>query len=352
MDYNKILIINLGGAGDLLLSTPALKALRKKYPQSEICALVSQRGVELASSLPYLNKVFCFYINYGGSSSLLKQLSNIKSLLYLRKHRFDLAINMRSIVSESGAGKIKLVMDIISPKMKAGRNTQERGSFFDIKIPEQDIGIKPEMEYDIDTIAALGVKDFDRKIDLEIDKTGDERVKEILRNESVGEKEILVGIHPGGMPSRRWPAENFASLIKLISNEIDCKFVLTGDKQENGLVERISRLSEKKVVNLAGKLNFFELAALINKCNIFISNDTGPMHIAAVLDKPLVAIFGPGDIVRFDPRNISKNVIVVRKETAGCKFPCNKQSCDTLDCLKQIHPEEVLQAVFSLLNRK
>lgn len=345
MEY--ILIINLGGIGDILLSIPAMRALRDLYPQAEISMLVTSRVYEIAERLSYIDKVFTFNIRYGGSFSFNNTLKNFKALFALRKKRFDIAINMRTLFSNRSAKKIKFLLDIIKPKTRVGRDTEGKGYFFDVKIPETKKGQKYEMEYDIDTVKALGAEVIDKNIDFEIDEESIEKVNKILEKEDMSKNAILIGIHPGGMPSRRWPIENFSCVIDEVHKKILSKFLITGGREELSLAKKLMKITNAKIINLSGKLNIIELSALIKRCNLFISNDTGPMHIAAILRTPLVAIFGPGDITRFDPRNISNKTVVLYKN-AECA-PCEKVECKNLKCLKVISPKEVTEATLTLL---
>lgn len=343
--HNKILIINLGGIGDILLSTPALRALKNNSPTTQISILVIPRDYEILKDLSYIDNIFIFHKGY----SPVGFFKSLNTLLTLRGMHFDLAINMRTLVSKRSTKKIKFLLDIIKPKIKAGRDTEGRGYFFDINIPETDIGTKYEMEYDIDTIKALDIEVIDKNIDFKIDKFALEEVNQLLGKEGVSADDILVGIHPGGVPSRRWPIENFSEIIDTIYKERPAKFVITGGKKEVNLAKRLVKMANAKIINFAGRLSIKELGVLIKRCNLYISNDTGPMHIAAILNTPLVAIFGPGDITRYDPRNISNKTVVLYQKVVCA--PCNKVKCDSMECLKLISSEEVVEAVLKLLLR-
>lgn len=348
-NVKSVLVINLGGIGDLLLSKPALKALRKLYPDTVISILVNNRGYEVAKDLPYLNDIFIFSMDYGGRLPFSKLFKNLKTLILLRKKQFDLVVNMRTLVSKMSAQKIKLLLDIINPKVKVGRDTQGRGYFFDIKIPETDAGDMYEAKYDMETVRALGIEVTDETIDFLIDEKSIEEVNRTLEDD-VRKDDILVGIHYGGRPASQWPIENFTQVIKEINHKINCKFIITGGKEELRLGDRLIKMSNTKIINLVGKLNLQQLGALIKRCELFISTDTAPMHIAAILKTPLVAIFGPGCIVRFDPREISDKAMVLYKKV-DCS-PCNKIRCKSLKCLKIISPKEVLSAALSLLKKE
>lgn len=343
----KILVINLGGIGDLLLSTPSLRALRSFSQEDEISLLVTPQVYNMIQDLSYIDKVFDFEIKCSGLMPFGIILKNLKTLVYLRKKHFDLAINMRTIISKKSAAKIKFLLDIINPKKKLGRDTEGRGYFFDIRISENLVGTKPEMEYDIDAVKMLGVAVVDRSIQLEVDREAEQKLDNILVENGASGQDMIIGIHPGGLPSRRWPIENFSKVVNEISKRISCKFIVTGDKKEAGLANILLKLTNKKIINLAGRLNIKELVALIKKCKLFISNNTGPIHIAAIFKTPLIAIFGPGDLIRYDPRYIFPGAVVLHKKT-DC-VPCYKFKCRSLKCLKKVSCEEVIEHILSNL---
>ncbi len=349
-DYKKILIVNLSGIGDFLLSTPALRAIKKRYPEAEISALLSSKVCEIAGDRKYVDKVHCFHIGYGGFVPPGKIYANIKTLLLLRRSSFDLALNMRTLQKSSSALKVRLLRGIIKPKKTAGRDTEGRGGFYDIKIPETIPGGKYEMEYDLGLVSKLGCGVRDKRVDLAIDTESAYKVNEILKKAGVTDEDIIIGIHPGGMPSRRWGVGNFSKVIGELGRERGYKFVITGGPGEADLAGGIERESISDVINLAEALTLKELAALIKRCGLYIANDTGPMHIAAILGRPLVAIFGPGDITRFDPRNITDKAVVLY-EKQECA-PCEKVKCEDMRCLKVIKVEDVTKAARDLLGKK
>ncbi len=342
-EVKKILVINLGGIGDILLSTPALRALRIFYPDSKIYCLVVPRVFEFVKSLSYIDEVFILEPNFRPN----KVFTNLKTILELRKIKIDLAINLRTIVSKKGAAKIRFLLAMINPKVKAGRDTDGRGYFFDIKISEPSIGQKYELSYDIDMLAALGIKVMDTSINLVINQQSMTAVSKALEEKGISSQDVVIGIHPGGKSSRRWPMENFATAIKELTQKLDCWFLITGSKEESYLADKLIKITGGKIINMAGKLDLQGLAALIKRCNLYISNDTGPVHIAAVLKTPLLAIFGGGDVIRFDPRHISDKAAVLYKKHICA--PCNKMTCRSMECLKDILPQEAVEAALDLL---
>lgn len=339
-DVKKIIIVNLGGIGDVLLSLPAVRALRKRYQNVCVDILVTDRAGEVAAGSGMFDNIFLY---------TKRHLENIGLILKLRSNRYDLAINMRTIVNPISALKILSLFAVINAKISAGRNTDNRGFFFNIKLPEHLLGDKYEMEYDIEMAQLLDAEVPDRKIVLDIDQDAIDKVSRVLKRYGISPGSSIICINPGGMPSRRWPIGRMKEAIEKILRTRPCSFVITGSTAEHRYADDLTDVKDINVVNLAGKLNFKELCALIKISNVFISNDTGPMHIAAVLETPLVAILGPGDLRRFDPRTISSKAIVLYKPVKCA--PCNKFSCLSMRCLKGISPQEVANAAIQLLER-
>jgi len=349
----KILIVNLGGIGDLLLSSAALRMMREHFRDASIVFCGVSRVAAYARSLGLFDEVVSLpgYELEARRFLMSQRWSIFLLLMYLRRKRFDLAVNMRTLHSWPGAWKMAFLFFSIGARVRAGRDTDHRGFFFHIKIPERTQGEKHEMEYDVDMVRALGVPVSDRHLCMAIPETARKTVTDLLENQGVTSSDCLIGVNPGGMLSRRWPLDYFSDALRKILEGRPGVVVITGTKGEQGLGEALAgALRGRRVINTAGSLSWAELGALVNRCDLFISNDTGPMHLAAALRTPLVAIFGPGCLTRFDPRPLSDKAIVLY-EKAVCA-PCEKFSCRDLRCLKRISPQAVAAAGLELLGRQ
>ena len=344
-DINSILIINLGGIGDILLSTPALKAISGRYAGARVSMLAIPAVRETVKDLSCVDEVILFdpHLSFG---NLFKDLA---VLMGLRKRKFDLAVNMRTLVCAFSAFKMKTLLGIVEPRLKAGRNTDGRGDFFDIAIEESLRGDKHEMDYDMEMAAALGAKAAGGAIDLKIDAKSLEDAERILKENGVTPGDLVINMHMGGKPSHRWPERSFFALMKKLNEGPRRKFLVTGEAADRGLITGLAKESCIAVINMAGRLNIKELAAMISLSGLCVSNDTGPMHIAAILNTPLVAIFGPGYLTRFDPRRISERTVVIYNK-APCA-PCDKIYCDSMECLKSIPVDKVFEAAAMLLKK-
>lgn len=341
--YEKILVVNLGGIGDVLLSTPALKALKQTFPRAPITMLVSPAAAPLARDLPYVSSVRVFLFGAGHF------VQNAVTLLTLWARHFDIALNMRSIASDRGARRIQRIFSMIRPRVSAGRDTDGRGAFFSIAVRETLQGEKHEMEYDIDLVTAAGAVVSDRAIDLFRDGPSTHKINVLLAQEGVEQGVTrVIGIHPGGKKSHRWPLHYFCSVVRELNNRYPSSvFVITGDANEVSLGNTIRHNVAAHVVNLAGALTLKETVSLIHQCSLYITNDTGTMHIAAVAGVPMVALFGPGYVTRFDPCTLSNKAAVLYTKT-DCS-PCDLADCPDKKCLSAIVPEDVIEAAMGLL---
>ncbi len=344
-----VLVINLGGMGDVLLSSPALRALRMHLSEGLLWMLVSRRASEMARYLGLADGVSVLDVGYGGVTSPLGAVSALGELLSLRRRRFDLAVNMRTLASGAGAWKMRLLLGFIDASATAGRNTEGRGCFFDVSVPEPASGgVLHESRYDAALVEACGVAVADTSIVLP--PPGEEawrRLVSLLPESS----RPLVGVHPGGMPSRRWRLERFAGVTRRLHEKTGCSVVITGGKGERDLARHLETMLEGiPVRSLAGVLDLPMLVALMERLALFITNDTGPMHVAAAAGTPLVTVYGPGDLVRFDPRVVSPSARVVRG-LAPCA-PCERVYCESMLCLDTVSVDAVCAAALDLLTAR
>jgi len=326
-----------------LLSLPALTAIKNKYPQSHITVLISDKALGLAKRLGFIDRIVLLCPH-----SLWRMIfQGLGPIFSLRKEKFDLAVNMRSISSSLSALKMKALFAVINPKLSAGRNTQGRAEFFDIKISEEDHGSIHERDYDLELAGALGASITDREVGFAVTSLDTKRVDELLKRAEIKDSDILVGLHPGGEYLRRWPLKNYRLLLKSLSLDQRLIFLVTGNLRERRLASRLIKGFGRIALNLAGELDLGELAALMRRCSLYITNDTGNMHLAAALKVNFLALFGGAALKRFDPRVLNPNGCLLYKKVACA--PCIKKFCYSKICLKLITPEEAAKKAKEIL---
>lgn len=338
-DARKILLINLGGLGDCLLSMPSLRLLKLSYSQARISLLTVGRSTGLFEDFKFIDEIIIFKPGLAAKVALFYKL---------RKSGFDMVINMRPLTSIFSSIKMAILFFVINARYKIGRDTENRGFFLNVKIPEGDYAKMHDLDYYFYMLEALGLNSQERGIDLILGEEESNYIDKFLAQQGVGRNDILIGINPGASTmSRRWPLENFAKLINLLKARSNCKIIITASREEGRIISRLMSLINLSAIDASDRTNPKQLLALIKRCRLFISNDAGPMHLAAALHVPLIALFGPGDITRYDPRRLWDKAVVFDKRI-DCA-PCFKARCRSMECFKCITAEEVADAAIKLL---
>lgn len=336
----QILLIELAGIGDLVLSSPLIRNLKDNNPGTAIYFLSFADTAGLLQKSPYLDRVFVL------RKSLWGFMDNLFVLNKLRKLDIDLAINLKQHYTFSGAIKMYLLLRFIKTKQSLGRNTDGKGFFYNIKIDDKINTPRHEVEYKLDLLTILGYDIKNKKLEVWFDDSDKIETDDFLESKGILDSDLLIGINPGGFrPTRRWNWKNFSGIAEILTKKYKAKIIITGTKGEGWLAEKIGLSASCQIIDSCGKLSLTQLAALIKRCNLYISNDTGPMHIANALGTPLLAIIGPGR-VKLAPYQ-EKNCIILKKQVECA--PCYKFHCRDMRCLKNITPDEVIGAAGILL---
>jgi len=341
-NINRILIINLGGIGDLLLATPAVRALKTAFPDCRIDILLNGRCSAFMNSYRLFSSIHIYSE---------RNLPGLLRLLWtLRRNRYDLLLNMRTMVSRSSAVKMRLLVHAVNPRISAGRNTEGHGNFFDVSIPEDYPGEQPEYRYDIELINALGIAVPDIDFPVPVSDGDRQHAAQLLHRVTKDRSEFIIGLNPGGHSSHRWPADRFAALAVLLLRDPAVRIVLTGSPQENALCRSVTAAcAGERVIDCSGRTTVNQLAALLERFQLYITNDTGSMHINTAMNTPGIYLFGPGHIKRYGPFQNTNRFTVLHQHTA-CS-PCEKMSCPTQECLRSISVDEVFGVAETLKGR-
>ena len=344
---SSILVVLIAGIGDLVLASPSLRAVRNRYPDADIHLITSTDALPVARHYRMVDQVTAFPIRELRRSK--KHLLQIPGLLWgLRQKKFTLAVNLFRVSSLRGAIKMGLLFLSLGTKSKIGHDNHGFGLFLTAAVPA-------------DTFTGRHVADAMLEIALKAGGVPDALGTEVFWDAEVGAKwdhfftplagEIVVGIHPGGdRETRRWHPDRFAAVAEKIARQFHARIILLGGPSETDLAARVgSRLPSNVTVNLSGKVPVDELACLISRLDLLLTNDSGPMHIAAATKTPVVALFGPGDPLLNGPYTQPELYRVIRKEVL-CDRPCGVKRCSHLSCLDLIAPEEVAAACAELLN--
>jgi lipopolysaccharide heptosyltransferase II len=342
-DPGKIAVIRTDRIGEVLLSTVLVPAIKLVYPEAEIFFVTSEYARPLVEDMELVKEVLTFNTPY--KKGWVREAGRLAG--DLRRRRIDTAI----VLNPHKA--LHLACFLAGIPVRAGYD-RKWGFLLNRRIrDERDKGLKHECEYAMDLSRAIGIDWSVPEVRLGVNEAAGERAARLLADKMDGAGHALVAVHPGSSNiSKIWPRERYAELIRRIKDESVAEVVLLGGAGEKRLTEEIARESGVRTVDLAGELDLKELAAVLARVDIFVGNDAGPMHMAAAVGTPVVAIFGrniPGvGPKRWGPWGEGH---VVFHETPGCE-PCLDSGCNKDHrCLKNITVDQVFEAVKEKLGK-
>jgi heptosyltransferase-2 len=330
-DIKGILLLNTTAMGDTLLSTPAIKAIKRTFPKAKISSIVSPVAKEILENNPYINR----FINYPGRVDLPFFFKLPKILRDLKKDKFDLSIVLDSNDPEAGPFSY-----LSGAPVRIGWQESKLSFLFTIPVKKRIKNLHI-VDIKLHALEVIGIKAYGRKPEIFLTEEEENRANKIIKKADLIQEKI-VGIHPfGAKRNRWWPEEYVAFLCEILFKKYGFKTILFGGKKEKFFAERIAEKAIKKPFIAAGKLNVRGTAALIKRCSFFISPDSGPMHLAQAVNTPTIALFGPADPSITGPTG-EKNIIL--KKEISCS-PCKNYECSHVSCMKAISVEDVLAAI-------
>lgn len=339
-----ILIIRTAYIGDIILTLPILKPLKELYPDAKIAFLTSSKAKEVLENNPYIDEILtydAFWFYHKGLKEAL--VDHWKFLKLLRSKSYDLVIEARGDIRD-----IALLAYLTKSKYRVSYNVGGGGYLLTHVIPFKRI--KHKVEYHLDIVRFLGCESnpVEWSIYLKPEEKNCGRI--LLLNEGVGESDFIVGIHSGGrLGLKCWFDRGYAEVADWIATRTGAKIVFTGSEDERGLIENIITKMGNPAINLSGKIDLRLLSSLIERFNLFICNDSAPLHFASAMKTPTVAIFGPSKSKETGPYG---NLHRVVEKNFPCRYQCNENSCHHERfhaCMKEITVENILEAVRSLL---
>jgi heptosyltransferase-2 len=343
----KILIRGVNWIGDAVLTIPAIHAVRKTFPDAHISLLVRPWVADIFKASPDIDEIILYEDRYKGITGKLRLAKALKA------ENFSIAILLQNAFDAA------LITWLAGIPERIGYDTDFRRLLLTKAVPlSKDILTRHQVYYYLNIINGTGAAPVETMPHLSLTHEEREKAKRTLGSFNATQRP-LIGINPGATygSAKRWPPERFAELIIHIIDTLNGKVILFGSRSEldtsheiiNTIAARSSHISDypSHVLNMAGKTGLRELAALISECDTFVTNDSGPMHMASALFVPTVAIFGSTNRKTTGPfgqghRIVSKNL--------PCA-PCMKRECPEghLKCMTEISADEVFDAVKDLL---
>lgn len=326
--------------GDLVMATPVLADLRKALPHARLTAMCQSNVAALLRNDPNLDEVYSFR----RPSGWIHRQQHMDIIEYLRRGEYDTGLLLTNSFSSAWWFLRGHVKNRIGYTGHWRRWLLNKAVPYPETIETQHLVVTYKMLLD-----ALGIPLSDTPPKLYVSEEEKAKALELLRERGISpEKHTLVGINPGAAygSAKCWLPDRFHAIAEKLLALPDTYVLFFGDPAGAPLVNDICKgLPEDRVLNLAGKTSLRELLAFIQKCNVLLTNDSGPMHIASALGTPLVALFGSTSDVQTGPYSGGK---VIHKHVE-CS-PCYKRVCPIdFRCMKRIEVDEVYHEIIKIL---
>jgi heptosyltransferase-2 len=337
-NVKRILIRSVNWIGDAVMTTPAIGLIRQHFPQAEITVLANPLVGALFSHHEWIDQVLTFD-RTGRHKGLFGRLRLAEEV---RDKAFDLAIILPNSFDSA------LIPWLARIPARLGKSGDGRTLMLtDCYRPERQKPVSHEVDCYVELVRHFGISGSKELPQLFTTADEDRDAAGRLLKQNITAADFVIGVNPGATygSAKRWYPDRFAEVARRLSHAWNAKIVVFGGPAETLISEEIEHLLAGNCCNLAGKTGVRELMALIKRCNFFITNDSGPMHLAAAFGVPLVAIFGSTDHATTSP--YTDQAVVVR-HPVDCA-PCKLRECPTDHrCMTAVSAEEVVRAALKM----
>ncbi len=331
-DYRRILLIKPSSLGDIVHTLPVVAALKERWPAAALTWLVKRQWADLVLRVEGVDRVWPV------DSTVRGWLGQIQAL---RRERFDLVIDLQGLFRSAAIAWLSGV-----PSRIGFANGREGSPWFytdSVQVPSIDMHA---VDRYLLVAAALGASPHGspqfRFKKLEKDLAA---IRNLCENKQISVEKPWVAISVSARwPTKRWPLGSFAAVIDQLANEGLGPIVLIGSSDEQGEVGQLKAMTTNSFVDLTGAVPLGSLPALLSCASVLITNDSGPMHVAAAVGTPVVALFGPTSAVRTGPYGTSHRVLTGQVPCSPCFSRVCRHS-PQMECLHLIKPTDVIEAV-------
>lgn len=344
--YDRILLTRMKFIGDVVLTTPVIRSVRTAFPDAYIAYLGERNAVSLLEQNPHLNEIIPFDFS---KPSIVEQT---RVAVLLRRRSFDLAVDF------FGNPRSALLTWLSGARVRVGPERKTRGRLYTNTVRD-DGTPKSAVAFHNQSIAAAGIPPSAERTELFL--SSDERREARIYLQWLGgapapvdPSKPIVCLHPGATwPAKRWLPERFGELADLVRARLGAQVIITAgpaDRETTAAVLRHSTAS----LNVLHALPLRQLAAVLSHCSVVVSNDAGPMHIAAALGVPTIGIFGPGEEDIWFPYAAADGHRALRKDVPchPCRLDvCTREGDGYMECMKLLTASEVCAAIERILSR-
>ncbi len=337
-----ILVIKISSLGDVVLVIPSLRALRQQYPHAKICCVVGKEFRMILQRCPYIDDLIVY--DYKGKDK--GWIGLWKLARKLRSYKFDMVVDFQN------NKKSHLLAFLCRPLDSYGYDNKKWSFFLTKKLEDDKSAISP-VDHQFRLLRQLKIANpQDPSLEFWLSPRTPERVQKLLESEWLANAKRIVGINVSASEewtTKNWPVSYMAELCDRLG-ERGIRVILTGMEKDRPLIQELMKQTKAKPASFAGKTTIMELAGLIQRCQVYITPDSAPMHLAAALKIPFIAFFGPTDPKRHLP---PAQKCAVLQRPLEC-VPCYKTYCriSTHACMREITPSMVLQEIDKFLREE
>lgn len=333
LDAENILIFKISSLGDIILSTPSIRAIRQRFKSASIKVLTDVRFREVLQHCPYIDEIIaCDFNGRDKGSGFLRLAAK------LRSEDFDISVDLQN------NKKSHLLAFLAMARERYGYDNRKWSFLLNRKIsmPRSQMG---PVEHQSGVLGLLGITGINDTLELWPGEEAESRADRLLKDNWMKSGQKLVAVSLSASKrwlTKNWPISSIVELSELLAKEKGIRMVIVGSSEDKDLAREFVKRTSAKPIDLTGKTNVLELAAVIEKCEALLTGDSAPVHVAAAVGTPFVVLFGPTDPARHAP---PANDFKVLRKKLRCS-PCYKPTCiRNVKCLTSIKVEEVYEAL-------
>ncbi len=345
-----VVMLKLGGLGDLLMLTPAIRAYKKSFPEVEINFIIGKSNEQVLRNNPYVDKLYVvddFKIFRGNLAAKFSEAFNLIRIIR------DISPNKIFILHRDW--RWNFISFLAGVKERYGFKRDLRGLFLTHTVETS------QEEHEIIKYLKIfsmqkGFKEDGITMDIFPSEQDQETLRDILGN--FFEKEDIIAISPGGaanakeeMDIKRWPIEYYLLLVEKILRETNYRILLIGGKNDIRFTKKLL-VNDQRILDLAGKTNIQQTYLVLKQCKALVAHDSGPMHIGAAAAIPVVSLFGPTYPKEYHPITNPKSIFIWKGEKLPCS-PCYKNgkfpNCKSKECMHRITVDEVFNTLMEIM---
>lgn len=343
----EIVLLRLDRIGDFVLGTPAYRALRQAYPNDRISVIVSSDVALLAKACPYFNEVYIYDALWlkPGAKALPRWKSALQLIRFLRTLSIDLILNFR-YQSRLDA----LVTGLSGAKRRVGFEMRLASWFLTDKVPQPTHEDMHQVDRNLLVLQHMGIPLQERRLEMWVDERDKKTAQNHLPSQELLPGIARIAIHVGAaMPSKRWLAGSYAALIHELHAATQADILVLGGEQDQDFAHDVVDGLKCPVVNLVGKLDLKQMAALVQHCKVFVGCDSGATHVASAMNVPVLCLFSAAnESAVWRPWGPKVKVITRHPDCSPCKaYECTRT--DGYFCMAEIKVEEVVEEVKRLM---